>query len=107
MKLVELIKNNKIKNDEMNLLWKTFAKLIAKKISTRIQNDLPKIHYNILNDTMNKDCSTNLKTFGQNLLKFLTGIAHINIENNANNLNHSKQKKIHACYFTAVQIYLI
>ena len=91
----------------MNLLWKTFAKLIAKKISTRIQNDLPKIHYNILNDTMNKGCSTNLKTFGQNLLKFLTGIANINIENNANNLNHSKQKKIHACYFTAEQIYLI
>ena len=91
----------------MNLLWKIFAKLIAKKISTRIQNDLPKIHYNNLNDTMNKDCSTNLKTFGQNLLKFLTGTANINIENNANNLNHNKQKKIHACYFAAEQIYLI
>ena len=95
----------------MNLLWKIFAKLIAKKISTRIQNDLPKIHYNNLNDTMNKDCSTNLKTFGQNLLKFLTGIANINIENNANNLNHSKQKKMHAisplCKFILFRISII
>ena len=40
---------------------------------------------------MNKDCSTHLKTFDQNLLEFLTGIANINIENNVN--NHNKQKK--------------
>ena len=90
----------------MNLLWKTFAKLIAKKISTRIQNDLPKIHYNNLNDTMNKDCSTNLKTFGQNLLKFLTGIANINIEKNRN-----RKKYMHAisplCKFILFRISII
>ena len=66
---------------------------VGKNISTRIQNDSPKTHYNNLNDTMNKDCSTHLKTFDQNQLQFLTGIANINIDNNGNNLNHSKQKK--------------
>ena len=107
LKVVELIKNDKIKTDEMNLLCKTIGESIGKNISTRIQNDSPETHYKNLNDTMNKDCSSHLKTFDQNLLEFLTGIANINIENNANNLNHSKQKKIYACCLAAEQIYFI
>ena len=58
LKVVKLIKNDKIKNDEMNLLRKTIGESIAKNISTRIQNDSPKTHYNNLNDTMNKDFSS-------------------------------------------------
>ena len=40
---------------------------------------------------MNKDCSTYLKTFDQNLLEFLMRIANINIKNNVNNHNHNKE----------------
>ena len=91
LKVVELVTNGKITNDEMNVLFKTIGESIGKNIFTRIQNDSPETQYKNLNDTMNKDCSTHLKTFDQNLLEFVMGIANINIENNAN--NHNKQKK--------------
>ena len=81
------------------------CELIGKNISTRIQNDSPKTQYKNLNDTRNKDCSTHLKTFDQNLLEFLTGIANINIENNVN--NHNKQKKIYVCCLATEQIYFL
>ena len=93
LNVVELIKNGKIANDEMNLLCKTIGVSVGKNISTGIQNGSPETHYNNLNYTMNKDCSTHLKTSDQNLLEFSTGIANINIENNAN--NHYKRKKIY------------
>ena len=91
LKAVELTKNGKITIDEMNLLCKTIGESIGKNISTRIQTDSPEAQYKNLNDTMNKDRSTHLKTFDHNLLDFLTGIASINIKNNVNNRN--KQKK--------------
>ena len=52
LKVAKVIKNGKIKNDEMNLLCKTTGKSKAKNIFTRIQNDSPETHYNhlILND---------------------------------------------------------
>ena len=53
---------------------------------------------------MNKDCNTNLKTFDQNLLEFLTRIANINIENNKNN---QKTEKIYTCCLAAQQIYFV
>ena len=91
LKVVELTKNGKITIDEMNLLCKTIGESIGKNISTRIQTDSPETQYKNLNDTMNKDRSTHLKTFDHNFLDFLTGIANINIKNNVNNRN--KQKK--------------
>ena len=53
---------------------------------------------------MNKDCNTNLKTFDQNLLEFLTRIANINIENNKNN---QQTEKIYTCCLAAQQIYFV
>ena len=76
----------------MNILCTTIGESIGKNISTKLQNDSPETQYGNLNDTINKDCSTHLKTFDQNLLEILMGIANINIENNVN--NHNKQKKI-------------
>ena len=104
LKVAELIKNGKITNDEMNLLCKTIGESIGKNISARIQNDSPETQYKNLNDTMNKDCSTHLKTFDQNLLEILTGIPNTNIKHNAN--NHNKQK-IYACCLAAEQIYFL
>ena len=41
LKVLELIKNSKITNDEVNLLCKTIDESIGKNISTNIQNDSP------------------------------------------------------------------
>ena len=71
LKVVKVIKNGTITNDdEMNLLCQTIGEPIGKNISTRRQNDSAKTHYNNLNNSINKVCSTHLKTFDQNLLEF-------------------------------------
>ena len=54
----------------MNLLCQTIGEPIGKNISTRRQNDSAETHYNNLNNSINKVCSTHLKTFDQNLLEF-------------------------------------
>ena len=73
LKVVELTENNKITNDEMNLLWKTTGESIGKNIFARIQNDLPKTQYKNLNDTMNIRIVALIKSIWSELIRVFYG----------------------------------